>query len=208
MRKSAQLSVRITEQEMANLRELATRESVLLSQLIRGILAANISRRASQPYFDGSRPQGLRPCPGRNIRGPDPALLSGANSVARPSSATPSLPLISLWGNGDIVFRSERLNKFLRSLRRHRRHVPISPAIDSCAGPSPCRHLLWKEPSMPSHPFAGRGAKNGDGDGGCRGGDDGWVADIRPASVAPTDSGHLAKGSRQHHERIVVIEAA
>ena len=41
MRKSAQLSVRITEQEMANLRELATRESVLLSQLIRGILAAN-----------------------------------------------------------------------------------------------------------------------------------------------------------------------
>ena len=41
MRKSAQLSVRITEQEMVNLRELATRESVLLSQLIRGILAAN-----------------------------------------------------------------------------------------------------------------------------------------------------------------------
>jgi hypothetical protein len=44
MRKSAQLSVRITEQEMANLRELATRESVLLSQLIRGILAANSKR--------------------------------------------------------------------------------------------------------------------------------------------------------------------
>jgi hypothetical protein len=29
-----------------------------------------------------------------------------------------------------------------------------------------------------------------------------------PASVAPTNSGHLAKGSRQHHERIVVIDAA
>jgi hypothetical protein len=54
----------------------------------------------------------------------------------------------------------------------------------------------------PSHPFAG-------GDGGCRGGDDGMASPIFvPTSVAPTNSGHLAKGSRQHHKRIVVIEAA
>jgi hypothetical protein len=50
MRKSAQLSVRITEQEMANLRELATRESVLLSQLIRGILAANSDPSRTQVF--------------------------------------------------------------------------------------------------------------------------------------------------------------
>jgi hypothetical protein len=41
MRKDSQLSVRITEQEMTNLREQANRESVLLSQLVRCILAAN-----------------------------------------------------------------------------------------------------------------------------------------------------------------------
>ena len=41
MRKDNQLSVRITEQEMTNLREQANRESVLLSQLVRCILAAN-----------------------------------------------------------------------------------------------------------------------------------------------------------------------
>ena len=51
MRKSAQLSVRITEQEMANLRELATRESVLLSQLIRGILAANSRQTGIEGIF-------------------------------------------------------------------------------------------------------------------------------------------------------------
>jgi len=51
MRKSAQLSVRITEQEMANLRELATRESVLLSQLIRGILAANSKQTGITSLF-------------------------------------------------------------------------------------------------------------------------------------------------------------
>jgi hypothetical protein len=51
MRKSAQLSVRITEQEMANLRELATRESVLLSQLIRGILAANSGQSGVAALF-------------------------------------------------------------------------------------------------------------------------------------------------------------
>jgi hypothetical protein len=50
MRKSAQLSVRITEQEMANLRELATRESVL-SQLIRGILAANSKQTGITSLF-------------------------------------------------------------------------------------------------------------------------------------------------------------
>jgi hypothetical protein len=51
MRKSAQLSVRITEQEMANLRDLATRESVLLSQLIRGILAANSKQTGITSLF-------------------------------------------------------------------------------------------------------------------------------------------------------------
>jgi hypothetical protein len=51
MRKSAQLSVRITDQEMANLRELATRESVLLSQLIRGILAANSKQSGVAALF-------------------------------------------------------------------------------------------------------------------------------------------------------------
>ena len=40
MRKSAQLSVRITEAEMTKLRELADGELVLLSVLIRSILAA------------------------------------------------------------------------------------------------------------------------------------------------------------------------
>jgi endonuclease III len=51
MRKNAQLSVRITEQEMTNLRELATRESVLLSQLIRGILAANAKQAGVTNLF-------------------------------------------------------------------------------------------------------------------------------------------------------------
>jgi hypothetical protein len=44
MRKNAQLSVRITEQEMMILREQANRECVLLSQLIRNMLAANSNR--------------------------------------------------------------------------------------------------------------------------------------------------------------------
>lgn len=51
MRKSAQLSVRITEQEMANLRDLATRESLLLSQLIRGILTANSKQTGVAALF-------------------------------------------------------------------------------------------------------------------------------------------------------------
>ena len=51
MRKSAQLSVRITEQEMANLRDLATRESLLLSQLIRGILTANSKQTSVAALF-------------------------------------------------------------------------------------------------------------------------------------------------------------
>jgi hypothetical protein len=69
MRKSAQLSVRITEQEMANLRELATRESVLLSQLIRGILAANSKQTgvaALFRLFTTSRPT---PSPGPEYPG-------------------------------------------------------------------------------------------------------------------------------------------
>ena len=51
MRKSAQLSVRITEQEMANLRDLATRELLLLSQLIRGILTANSKQTGVAALF-------------------------------------------------------------------------------------------------------------------------------------------------------------
>ena len=51
MRKSAQLSVRITEQEMVNLREQANRESVLLSQLIRNILAANSKQNGVASLF-------------------------------------------------------------------------------------------------------------------------------------------------------------
>ena len=59
MRKNAQLSVRITEQEMANLRELASRESVLLSQLVRGILAANSKQMGVATLFRRSMTQGL-----------------------------------------------------------------------------------------------------------------------------------------------------
>jgi hypothetical protein len=44
MRKNAQLSVRITDQEMTNLRQLADRECVLLSVLIRGLLAASTTQ--------------------------------------------------------------------------------------------------------------------------------------------------------------------
>jgi hypothetical protein len=44
MRKNAQLSVRITEDEMAGLRKQADKESVLLSQLVRAILAAGNRR--------------------------------------------------------------------------------------------------------------------------------------------------------------------
>jgi hypothetical protein len=51
MRKDSQLSVRITEQEMANLREQANRESVLLSQLVRCILAANNKRTGITSLF-------------------------------------------------------------------------------------------------------------------------------------------------------------
>jgi hypothetical protein len=59
MRKNAQLSVRITEQEMTKLREQANRECVLLSQLIRNILAANDKQRGVPSLFQrftGSRP--------------------------------------------------------------------------------------------------------------------------------------------------------
>jgi len=41
MRKNAQLSVRVTDEQMSGLREMANRDSVLLSQLIRNILAAS-----------------------------------------------------------------------------------------------------------------------------------------------------------------------
>ena len=51
MRKNAQLSVRITENEMAKLRELADRESVLLSQLIKVILAATAKESVMANLF-------------------------------------------------------------------------------------------------------------------------------------------------------------
>jgi hypothetical protein len=69
MRKNAQLSVRITEQEMANLREAANQESVLLSQLIRNILAAN-SKHVSTAYDVAPRQRttgGLIPRLGRRF---------------------------------------------------------------------------------------------------------------------------------------------
>jgi hypothetical protein len=59
MRKNAQLSVRITEQEMTILREQANQECVLLSQLIRNILATNDKQRGVAGLFQrltGSRP--------------------------------------------------------------------------------------------------------------------------------------------------------
>jgi hypothetical protein len=63
MRRNAQLSVRVTEQEMANLREQANRESVLLSQLVRGILAGNSKQTRMTSLFrrfTSSRPM-IRP---------------------------------------------------------------------------------------------------------------------------------------------------
>jgi hypothetical protein len=69
MRKSAQLSVRITEQEMANLRELATRESVLLSQLIRGILAANSKQTGVAALFRRFTTSRPTPMPGPEYPG-------------------------------------------------------------------------------------------------------------------------------------------
>ena len=51
MRKNAQLSVRITDQEMRNLREQADRESVLLSHLVRGLLAANTKQNGMANLF-------------------------------------------------------------------------------------------------------------------------------------------------------------
>ena len=73
MRKSAQLSVRITEQEMANLRELATRESVLLSQLIRGILAANSRQSGAAALFRRLTTSRPTPTPGPEYPGTRPS---------------------------------------------------------------------------------------------------------------------------------------
>jgi len=59
MRKQAQLSVRIPEQEMTKLREQANRECVLLSHLTRNILAANSKQSGVAGLvqrFTGSRP--------------------------------------------------------------------------------------------------------------------------------------------------------
>ena len=77
MRKDSQLSVRITEQEMTNLREQANRESVLLSQLVRCILAANNKQTGITSLFRRLTTSRPTTTPARNLRGPDPALLSG-----------------------------------------------------------------------------------------------------------------------------------
>jgi hypothetical protein len=69
MRKNAQLSVRITEQEMVNLRELATRESVLLSQLIRNILAANNKQTGIASLFRRLTTSRPTPMPGPEYPG-------------------------------------------------------------------------------------------------------------------------------------------
>ena len=61
MRRNAQLSVRITDQEMTKLRELANQESVLLSQLIRGILAANTKESGMAALFRRFIPSGTGP---------------------------------------------------------------------------------------------------------------------------------------------------
>ncbi len=62
MRRNAQLSVRITDQEMANLRQLAAQESVLLSVLIRGLLAANSKQKEPANSFrEFAAPDSLRP---------------------------------------------------------------------------------------------------------------------------------------------------
>ena len=82
MRKDSQLSVRISEEQMTNLREQANRESVLLSQLVRCILAANnrqtgitsLLRRFADDEADAHARPGIS-------GGPDPTPISGANSV-------------------------------------------------------------------------------------------------------------------------------
>jgi hypothetical protein len=51
MRKKAHLSIRVTEQEMASLRELAHRDSVRVSELVRGILAANTKQTVMTNLF-------------------------------------------------------------------------------------------------------------------------------------------------------------
>jgi hypothetical protein len=64
MQKDSQLSVRITEQEMTNLREQANRESVLLSQLVRCILAANNKQTGMTSLFRRLTTTRPRPTPG------------------------------------------------------------------------------------------------------------------------------------------------
>jgi hypothetical protein len=59
MRKSAQLSVRITEREMADLRNLADRESVLLSQLIRTIIATSAKDGVVRNLCNDRMPRGV-----------------------------------------------------------------------------------------------------------------------------------------------------
>jgi len=58
---------------------------------------------------------------------------------------------------------------------------PFHPAIDSCAGPSPYRHLLQKNPSMPSHP-----SQHG-----------GIGRQARHCATAPTGASHPLQDSRR-----------
>jgi len=69
MRKDSQLSVRITEQEMTNLREQANRESVLLSQLVRCILATNNKQTGITSLFRRLTTSRPAPTPGPEYPG-------------------------------------------------------------------------------------------------------------------------------------------
>jgi hypothetical protein len=69
MRKDSQLSVRISEQQMTNLREQANRESVLLSQLVRCILAANSKQTGITSLFRRLTTSRPTPMPGPEYPG-------------------------------------------------------------------------------------------------------------------------------------------
>lgn len=51
MRKSAQLSVRVTEQDITRLRELAVRDGILLSELVRRSLSIVAAQPSGSPGF-------------------------------------------------------------------------------------------------------------------------------------------------------------
>ena len=70
MRKNAQLSVRITEDEMTSLRRQADKESVLLSQLVRGILAAGNRQTGATGLFGRFTTSTPVTSPGSELPGP------------------------------------------------------------------------------------------------------------------------------------------